>query len=117
MTSGFALSLAAGIFSLIAGAVAIWGCYHVGDSIGPPKDRTHEELAANYIEKRSDNPPEEDITKLLLGVAVVADRIESFARGTIEMLFWLSSIFFTVAVLCFGAAFCQRPSRRKREFA
>ena len=112
MTNGFVLSLTAGVISLIAGAVLVWGYYHVGASIGPPTDRTHEELVSNYIEERADNPPSEDITRLLFGVAVVADRVESFARGTIEMLVWPSHIFFIVAVLCFSAAFCQRPSRK-----
>ena len=115
MTNGFSLSLAAGIIALITGAVLIWGYHHINEAIGEPKDRSSEELVTSYIEGRLSNPPDEESSQILLDLAVLADRAESWARTSAEVVFWPSLSFFGVAALCFLSAYYQRPPRKNRE--
>jgi hypothetical protein len=112
--NGFALNLTAGIIALIAGIVLIWGHQHIGESMGPPENRSLEEASANYLRERAGNPPDEELSQILLDVSVAADLHLSTARGMLEVLIWPSRIFLILSGLCFLAAFFQRPASSER---
>jgi hypothetical protein len=114
VTNGFVLNLSAGVIAFIAGIVLIWGHQHIGESMGPPENRSTEEVSANYLRERAGNPPDEDVSQLLLDVSVVADLHRSTARGMLEVLIWPSRIFLILSGICFLAAYYERPASSKR---